>query len=187
MTTTAPLICVKCLDPIKSNESYQGVGDGTGQNFAHLDCRPDWNTYFLNIAKEVSRRGSCPRAKVGAVIVSYDNRILSTGYNGREAGRAACSIMKCQSVMGHCPYAIHAETNAIAYAAKHGIGINQSKLYVYFHAITSTSYEEHNKFKTMDDFPCMPCGRLIVASGILSVEVLHNSGNWATYTIRRTG
>jgi deoxycytidylate deaminase len=43
--------------------------------------RPHWGIYFMQIAKDVAARSTCPRASVGAVIVK-DNHILSTGYNG---------------------------------------------------------------------------------------------------------
>ena len=47
--------------------------------------RPDWDTYYLDIAKAVSARGDCSRAQHGAVIVK-DHKIVSTGYNGTPPG-----------------------------------------------------------------------------------------------------
>ncbi len=46
--------------------------------------RPNWDEYFLDIAEVVSRRASCFRNHVGAVIVQ-DKDIISTGYNGAPA------------------------------------------------------------------------------------------------------
>jgi len=37
--------------------------------------------YYLNIAKEVSRRSTCLRRRFGSVIVK-DDQIISTGYVG---------------------------------------------------------------------------------------------------------
>ena len=51
--------------------------------------RPDWDTYFLRIAKLVAQRSTCIRRQVGAVIVR-ENRILATGYNGAPNGVAHC-------------------------------------------------------------------------------------------------
>lgn len=90
--------------------------------------RPGWDTYFLNIAKEVAKRSTCPRASVGAVIVR-DNRILSTGYNGAAPGEPHCIDVGCLLEYGHCQRAIHAETNAVAQAAKFGITIDGATLY----------------------------------------------------------
>ena len=90
--------------------------------------RPNWDTYFLNIAKEVASRSTCSRASVGAVIVK-DNRILSTGYNGSASGKPHCLDAGCLIEYGHCQRAIHAETNAVAQAAKFGIAINGATLY----------------------------------------------------------
>ena len=43
--------------------------------------RPDWDSYFMEIADIVSKRSTCLRRSVGALIVK-DKRILATGYNG---------------------------------------------------------------------------------------------------------
>lgn len=91
--------------------------------------RPDWDLYFIRIAKEVASRATCPRASVGAVIVK-DNRILSTGYNGAPAGEEHCIDVGCQMENDHCIRTIHAETNAIAFAAKYGIALDGATLYV---------------------------------------------------------
>ncbi|MBO4779149.1 MAG: cytidine deaminase, partial [Selenomonadaceae bacterium] len=45
------------------------------------NTRPDWDEYFLNIAREVGRRATCLRRRYGAIIVN-DKIIISTGYNG---------------------------------------------------------------------------------------------------------
>lgn len=41
-----------------------------------------WDEYFMGIAKITAGRSKDPNTQVGACIVSKDNRILSTGYNG---------------------------------------------------------------------------------------------------------
>jgi len=92
--------------------------------------RPNWDTYFMNIAKDVSARATCPRASVGAVIVK-NNRILSTGYNGAPAGEPHCTEVGCEMVDNHCVRVIHAEVNAVCEAAKFGIPVEGAVLYVY--------------------------------------------------------
>ena len=91
--------------------------------------RPDWDTYFIQIAKEVASRSTCPRGSIGAVIVR-DNRIISTGYNGAPSGEEHCEDAGCQIENEHCQRTVHAETNAIAYAAKDGISLDGATLYV---------------------------------------------------------
>ena len=56
--------------------------------------RPDWDTYFLSLAKAVATRSTCPRASVGAVIVK-DKRVLATGYNGAPLGEPHCTEVGC--------------------------------------------------------------------------------------------
>ena len=51
--------------------------------------RPDWDEYFLSIAELVSKRSTCLRRSVGALVVK-DRRILATGYNGTPSGITHC-------------------------------------------------------------------------------------------------
>jgi len=48
--------------------------------------RPNWDETWLRVAHAVSRRSLCTRDRVGAVIVDYRDRIVSTGYNGPPNG-----------------------------------------------------------------------------------------------------
>lgn len=43
---------------------------------------PDWDEYFMDIAKAVSRRSKDPSTQHGAVLVDDKHRIIGTGYNG---------------------------------------------------------------------------------------------------------
>ena len=108
--------------------------------------RVDWNTYFMNIAREAATRSTCDRKNVGAVIVR-DRTILSTGYNGSIRGLPHCDEVGHLMENDHCVGTIHAEANAIIQAAKNGVNINQGEMY------TTAS-------------PCWSCFKLIANSGI---------------------
>lgn len=108
--------------------------------------RVSWKDYFMNIAREVATRSTCDRKHVGAVIVR-EKTILSTGYNGSIKGLPHCDDVGCEMVDGHCVRTTHAEANAIVQAAKNGIQINQSEIYV-----TAS--------------PCYDCFKLIANAGI---------------------
>ena len=108
--------------------------------------RVSWKGYFMNIAREVATRSTCDRKHVGAVIVR-EKTILSTGYNGSIKGLPHCNEVGCEMVDGHCVRTTHAEANAIVQAAKNGIQINQSEIYV-----TAS--------------PCYDCFKLIANAGI---------------------
>ena len=56
--------------------------------------RPSWDEYFLKLAFEVSKRSTCLRRAVGAIIVK-DRRILATGYNGVPSGLRHCEETGC--------------------------------------------------------------------------------------------
>jgi dCMP deaminase len=91
--------------------------------------RVSWDEYFMNIARTVATRSTCPRKFVGAVIVR-DRTILSTGYNGSIRGTPHCDEVGHMMEDGHCVRTIHAEINAIIQAAKHGTSIGGAGIYV---------------------------------------------------------
>jgi len=138
--------------------------EGTKMPAKLTEPRPDWDTYFIRIASEVAMRSTCPRASVGAVIVK-DNRILSTGYNGAPAGKPHCIDEGCIIDEGddHCQRTIHAETNAIAQAAKYGVSIDGATLYYWDskgrYASTVAELRDH----------CQKCGQLAEAAGMVRV------------------
>ncbi len=120
--------------------------------------RPNWKDYFLNIAKEVASRSTCPRASVGAVIVK-DNRILSTGYNGALSGEPHCTEVGCLMESNHCERTIHAETNAVAQAAKFGVSVDGATLYCWS--------IRHSTGQPVDF--CTKCSQVMKAAGIKEV------------------
>ena len=108
--------------------------------------RVDWHEYFMAIAEQVATRSTCDRKHVGAVIVR-DKAILSTGYNGSIRGASHCDEAGHDMDNGHCVRTVHAEANSVAQAAKNGVNINNSEIYV-----TAS--------------PCLNCFKLIANSGI---------------------
>jgi len=106
---------------------------------------------FINIAFELSKASKCVSKQVGAVIVK-NGRILSTGYNGTPAGFInCCDYWKGEYTSEHHEwsktYEIHAEMNAIIWAAREGISIEGATIYV-----------------TLE--PCSECSKNVIASGI---------------------
>jgi len=122
-----------------------------------VNARPDWDTYFLEIARVVARRSNCSRRQVAAVIVN-DRRIISTGYNGTPRGIRNCFEGGCPRCAGdgesganlrECICA-HAEENAIVQAAYHGISVRGGTLYC-----------------TIS--PCLMCAKMIINAGLVEV------------------
>ena len=118
-------------------------------NLKKTNKRKGWDEYFMDIAYLISTRATCDRKHVGALIVK-DRRILTTGYNGSIAAGEHCNEVGHLMVDGHCLRTIHAEVNAIAQAAKYGIAIDESTIYV-------TAQ------------PCFKCFNIIANSGISKV------------------
>jgi len=111
-----------------------------------IQNRTSWDSYFMKIADDVSTRSTCDRKFVGAVIVR-DKMILSTGYNGSIRGLPHCDEVGHEMENGHCVRTVHAEANAIVQAAKNGVRIGDSDIYV-----TAS--------------PCYNCFKLIANAGI---------------------
>lgn len=130
-----------------------------------LLSRPSRDENLIEHAYVTSMRGTCSRLKVGGV-VAKEGRILTQGYNGAPAGITHCNHdCFCKHPYNpsisndhhpHCPatkpciISEHAERNAIAFAARHGVGLLGSTLYI-------------------THMPCLPCAMSIINAGIVRV------------------
>lgn len=121
--------------------------------------RPNREEYYMAMATLASSRSTCLSRHVGAVIVKNDNPI-SFGYNGPARGVTHCEEKggcirraKADYASGKyleiCP-ASHAEQNAIAFAALHGISTEGATIYV-------------------TAFPCKDCMNSLINAGIKTV------------------
>jgi dCMP deaminase len=98
--------------------------------------RPNWDDYFMTIARDVARRSNCCRRHVGAIIV-VGKSIVSTGYNGTPMGVRNCNEGGCLRCNSDVPpgqgydtcICVHAEANAMLLAARHGTAIEGGVLY----------------------------------------------------------
>lgn len=127
-----------------------------------LPSRPDWDSYFLELASQVGTRATCDRGRSGCVIVR-DRQILCTGYVGSPPGLEHCDdvghllrqvIDEDSVARTHCVRTIHAEQNALLQAAKTGVSLAGATLYC-----------------TME--PCRTCAMFIASVGIARVIAAH--------------
>ncbi len=124
-----------------------------------IDQRPSWDEYFLSIAELVSKRSTCLRRRVGAVLVK-DKRILATGYNGAPSRIKHCDETGCVREKLKIPSGerhelcrgLHAEQNAFLQAALHGTSLKEASLY-------STTE------------PCIICAKMIINAGITEIVI----------------
>ncbi|MAO08044.1 MAG: CMP deaminase [Alteromonas sp.] len=104
---------------------------------------------FIEILQTISKRSTCPRKQVGAILVK-ENRVIAMGYNGVLPG------VKPEEGIDHITgvsKTVHAEANIISFCAKHGIATADSELYI-----------------TLS--PCVKCAELIVQAGINKVNYI---------------
>ncbi len=111
-----------------------------------------WDEYFMGVAMLAAKRSKDPNTQVGACIVSPDNIILSTGYNGFPKG---CSDDEYpwarEGAETKYPYVVHAELNAILNSG--GRSLLGATIYVAL-------------------FPCNECAKAIIQSGLREVVYL---------------
>jgi dCMP deaminase len=120
-----------------------------------------YDNTMLKTANDWAKMSSCERRKVGAII-SRESRIVSNGYNGTVSKSDNCCEEKCTQCNGKgCEKCngkgiiskntvVHAEANAILFAAKEGISLNGCTIYI-----------------TLS--PCVECAKMIIQSGIKRV------------------
>lgn len=119
--------------------------------------RPTWIEYFSSMLDVAKSRATCLRAHYAAIIVK-DNQVLATGYNGQPAGTEHC--MKCLREELNIPSgqryeicrSVHAEQNALAQAAKHGIRVDGATMFT-------------------SEIPCQLCAKFIINCGITVVII----------------
>src|SRR3954471_18241677 len=116
--------------------------------------KPSFDEIYMELAEKLALRSHCVKAQVGAVL-TRDTRIVSLGYNGPPAGTHNCDEewpeTGCpRDRKGGCSLALHAEANAILYASKNQVSLDDATLYV-----------------TLS--PCLPCARIIYTVGIKKV------------------
>lgn len=124
-----------------------------------MTARPKFDDIFMELAVNLAKRSHCIKAQVGAVLTK-ETRIISIGYNGPPAGTHNCDeefpVSGCpRDSKGSCSLALHAEQNAILYAAKNGSAIEGATIYV-----------------TLS--PCIACARIIYSMKISRVLYLHS-------------
>ncbi len=107
--------------------------------------RPTRDQTLMRVAVIIAQRSTCNRLNVGAV-VAREGRILTTGYNGPPSGMNHCS----HESEAPCDDSVHAEANAIVWAARYGMSTNDCELFV-----------THS--------PCVNCAKLIINAGLVRV------------------
>jgi len=111
----------------------------------------NWNEFFVELSEFISSKSKDRSTKVGAVIVGQNNEVLSVGYNGFPR-KVPDDIEEYHQRPTKYLITEHAERNAIYNAARHGIRLEGTKIYLHFNPI-----------------PCARCTRAIIQSGITEV------------------
>ena len=90
-----------------------------------------------------------PSTKVACILLSPDSQVVSTGYNGIPRDMDDINPKRWERPAKY-KYVAHAELNAIANAARHGISVDRSIAVVTL-------------------FPCCDCAKALIQSGIKTI------------------
>ena len=114
----------------------------------------DWDVYFLDQIEGVASKSKDPSTKVGAIVTSSDHGSRTTGFNGfaRGVNENIEEVPERFERPEKYEWIVHAENNAILYAARHGIAMLDCYLYVDWH-------------------PCHKCADAIIQAGISKVII----------------
>ena len=121
--------------------------------------KPSFEDIYMDLAQSLALRSHCVKLQVGAVLTK-DTRIISLGYNGPPAGTHNCDeewpeTGCARDSKGGCSLALHAEQNAILYAAKNQMSLEGATIYV-----------------TLS--PCIACAKVLFSLGIKKVYYLNS-------------
>lgn len=129
--------------------------------------RIDRTTLYMSLAETFAERSTCLRGQVGCVIVR-EGHMIGAGYNGAPPGMPHCTNVGCgggvqkpttpgdplsltaEAFPNGCTRAVHAELNALAFSARHGIATEHGSMYC-THAM------------------CRVCAQAVLSAGIQSV------------------
>ncbi|WAQ81384.1 hypothetical protein PtA15_1A725 [Puccinia triticina] len=132
--------------------------------------RPSWDTYFTSLANLASLRSNCMKRRVGAVLVTVDKRVLSTGYNGTPRGMVNCNEGGCGRCNGknYAPGRLTSRDKVVA-----GCGENLEEC-LCLHAEENALLEAGrdritNSTLYCNTCPCLRCSIKIVQCGVKEV------------------
>lgn len=138
-----------------------------------IEVRPSKDTVYMRLAKEVARRSTCLSRRTGAVLLSENDHVIATGYNGAPAGmphQTECQRLRIDAKSGAALDTcndVHAEENAIIQAALNGSSTKNGTLY------TVKS-------------PCHRCARMIINAEISAVVYSSEYGDTRAFELFET-
>lgn len=167
----------------KSQNQKEKTGSLKGKSRQPAPARISKDKYYLGIAREVSRRSTCFRRSIGAIIVR-DDQIISTGYVG--APRKTKDSLEhgfCLRDRLHIPHgqryelcrSVHAEQNAIINAARAGVSLLNGDMFIYG--------SDPKTGQPIEAFPCFICKKMIINAGLRRVVCSSSEGNLEIFMV----
>lgn len=145
--------------------------------------RPSKDEYYLNIAREVSKRSTCLKVAIGAIIVR-DDQIIATGYVGaprktKSSIEHGFCLRQQLGIPSGTQYelcrSVHAEQNAIINAARAGVSLLNGDMFIYG--------EKRESGVRINAFPCFICKKMIINAGLKRVVSSTEDGKFMIFYV----
>jgi dCMP deaminase len=155
------------------------------QNSSAIHAKVTKNEYYLNIAREVSKRATCMSSHFGCIILR-DDQVISTGYNGAPRKTKDCyelgnCLRRKMNVPSGQQYelcrSVHAEQNAIINAARAGVSLLGGNMYLYGEKVWD------GEQALLRAYPCFICKKMILNAGIKKIIANDENGNAVEYDV----
>ena len=130
--------------------------------------RVNRDQYFLKIAKQASKRSTCPRRKVGCVL-TYNNRVIAIGYNSAPSGISHCEDVGCLKFGENCIRTVHAEVSALSVMSINKMYIDPIRLCCY-----------------LTDKPCGNCFKTLISFGFRKIIYLREYKDLITEALEKS-
>lgn len=139
---------------LRSRCHYDPMADPVAEAIRKDMRRRRFDKAYMSMAVQFATLSRACRLKVGCIIVSDTDQIISQGFNGTPSGMDnCCEYLDGEGNMRTHPYVLHAETNAMAKCMRNNISTVNATIY-----ITAS--------------PCIDCAKMIIQSGIRRVVFL---------------
>lgn len=135
--------------------------------------RPDFDSYFLELAETISKRADCRRRAVGALTVDNKQHVKGTGYNGVRAGNTGCTGGACPR--GKLSYdevkefTDYSDPNSPGYCISNHAEMN---------ALLHTDGPVQGLTVYVNHVPCEACRKVMYNAGIARVVWPDGEYNW---------
>lgn len=133
--------------------------------------RLSWDDMFMEICQLISRRSTCIKYQMAAIIVDNKKNIISMGYNGVPSKSEHCNDYWKKKIPNNISIDMCLTMNTFRF--EHREWSNQNEIHAEMNAITHLSYPLLGNMYIMYTLysPCIQCSKLIIACKYINTVI----------------